>query len=168
MGPLSAVGCPLSADDGLYSRKKEGSGAFRRPGSIVPVLRTERWVQPGIGFAFRAGSEGSYVVSLRRETVFPKARRFRRLTASGFKPPLGGRPWQLRFRPQSGPVQRGVIKPTPWRQGGRRRRHFIMRPKGATTPFEPFEPSEPSEPELQGGSIAISQLSARRGVNLPL
>ena len=33
--------------------------------------------------------------------------------------------------PPSGLVQRGVIKPTPWRQGERLRRHFIMRPKGA-------------------------------------
>ena len=32
----------------------EGSGASRRPGSIVRVLRTERWVRP----AERAGSEG--------------------------------------------------------------------------------------------------------------
>ena len=35
----------------------EGSGAFRRPSSIVPVLRTERWVRP----TERAGSEGSFI-----------------------------------------------------------------------------------------------------------
>ena len=35
----------------------EGSGASRRPGSIVPVLRTERWVRP----TERAGSEGSFI-----------------------------------------------------------------------------------------------------------
>ena len=35
----------------------EGSGASRRPGSIVRVLRTERWVRP----TERAGSEGSYI-----------------------------------------------------------------------------------------------------------
>ena len=35
----------------------EGSGASRRPGSIVRVLRTERWVQP----TERAGSEGSFI-----------------------------------------------------------------------------------------------------------
>ena len=35
----------------------EGSGAFRRPGSIVRVLRTERWVRP----TERAGSEGSFI-----------------------------------------------------------------------------------------------------------
>ena len=34
--------------------------------------------------------------------------------------------------PPSGLVQRVVIKSTPWRQGGRLRRHFIMRPQGAT------------------------------------
>ena len=36
---------------------REGSGAFRRPGSIVRVLRTERWVRP----TERAGSEGSFI-----------------------------------------------------------------------------------------------------------
>ena len=35
----------------------DGSGAFRRPGSIVRVLRTERWVRP----TERAGSEGSFI-----------------------------------------------------------------------------------------------------------
>ena len=35
----------------------EGSGASRRPGSIVRVLRAERWVRP----TERAGSEGSYI-----------------------------------------------------------------------------------------------------------
>ena len=35
----------------------EGSGAFRCPGSIVRVLRTERWVRP----TERAGSEGSFI-----------------------------------------------------------------------------------------------------------
>ena len=35
----------------------EGSGASLRPGSIVRVLRTERWVQP----TERAGSEGSFI-----------------------------------------------------------------------------------------------------------
>ena len=41
-----------------YSRTQEGSGAFRCQGSIVRALLAERWVRPGIGFAFRAGSEG--------------------------------------------------------------------------------------------------------------
>ena len=36
---------------------REGSSAFRRSGSIVRVLRTERWVRP----TERAGSEGSYI-----------------------------------------------------------------------------------------------------------
>ena len=35
----------------------EGSGASLRPGSIVRVLRTERWVRP----TERAGSEGSFI-----------------------------------------------------------------------------------------------------------
>ena len=42
---------------------REGSGAFRRPGSIVRVLRTERWVRP----TERAGSEGSLKCRLRRQ-----------------------------------------------------------------------------------------------------
>ena len=37
------------------------------------------------------------------------------------------------FSPQSGLVQRRVIKPTPWRQCKRLWRYFIMRPQGATT-----------------------------------
>ncbi|HCW87386.1 MAG TPA: hypothetical protein DGT53_04965 [Dialister sp.] len=37
-----------------------GFRRLRRPGSIGHVLRTDRWVRPGNGFAFRAGSEGSY------------------------------------------------------------------------------------------------------------
>ena len=41
----------------------EGSGAFRRQGSIVRVLRTERWVRP----TERAGSEGSLICRLRRQ-----------------------------------------------------------------------------------------------------
>mgnify|MGYP006955206674 CR=1 FL=1 len=41
----------------------EGSGAFRRPGSIVRVLRTERWVRP----TERAGSGGSLKCRLRRQ-----------------------------------------------------------------------------------------------------
>ena len=35
----------------------EGSGAFRRPGSMVRALRTGPWVQP----TERAGSEGSFI-----------------------------------------------------------------------------------------------------------
>ena len=34
-----------------------GSGAFRRPGSMVLALRTGPWVRP----AERAGSEGSFI-----------------------------------------------------------------------------------------------------------
>ena len=63
-------------------------------------------------------------------TVFPKAGGSgafgaRVLSVVRFAPNDG-------FRPQSGLVQRVVIKSTPWRQGGRLRRHFIMRPQGAT------------------------------------
>ena len=46
----------------------EGSGASRRPGSIVRVLRTERWVQP----TERAGSEGSLICRCGgRKTIQP-------------------------------------------------------------------------------------------------
>ena len=41
----------------LLMKGLEGSGASRRPGSIVRVLRTERWVRP----TERAGSEGSFI-----------------------------------------------------------------------------------------------------------
>ena len=50
-----------------------------------------------------------YFTSLAADYIFPKARGERRLTAPGFKPSLGSRPWRLRFRPQSGLVQRGVL-----------------------------------------------------------
>ena len=41
-------------------------------------------------------------------TVCPDVRGFRRLAAPRFEPPSGWRPGRLRFRPQSGLVQRGV------------------------------------------------------------
>ena len=44
----------------LYSRKQEGSGAFGARVLSVVCCRTDRWVRPGNGCAFRAGSEGSY------------------------------------------------------------------------------------------------------------
>ena len=67
---LSADSCPLTSAPmtqkanpvtltsyGQVPLGLEGSGAFRRPGSIVRVLRTERWVRP----TERAGSEGSFI-----------------------------------------------------------------------------------------------------------
>ena len=59
----------------------EGSGASRRPGSIVRVLRTERWVQP----TERAGSEGSFICRLRRQENRTTA-----LRASEMHSPFGG------------------------------------------------------------------------------
>ena len=59
----------------------EGSGAFRRPGSIVRVLRTERWVQP----TERAGAEGSFICRLRRQENRTTA-----LRASEMHSPFGG------------------------------------------------------------------------------
>ena len=60
----------------------EGSGAFWRPGSIVRVLRTERWVRP----TERAGSEGSLKCRLRRQENHTTALRARKCIF----PPLGG------------------------------------------------------------------------------
>ena len=59
----------------------EGSGASRRPGSIVRVLRTERWVRP----TERAGSEGSFICCLRRQKNHTTA-----LRASEMHSPFGG------------------------------------------------------------------------------
>jgi hypothetical protein len=42
--------------------KARGFRRLRRPGSIGRALPADRWVQPGNGSAFRAGSEGSYKV----------------------------------------------------------------------------------------------------------
>ena len=59
----------------------EGSSASRRPGSIVRVLRTERWVRP----TERAGSEGSFICCLRRQKNHTTA-----LRASEMHSPFGG------------------------------------------------------------------------------
>ena len=57
----------------------EGSGAFRRPGSIVRVLRSERWVR----CAERAGSEGSFICRCLGQRKPPNR-------ASPRGPPIGG------------------------------------------------------------------------------
>ena len=64
--PLSASGYRLSASGLTVLPKARGFRRLRRPGSIVRALRAERWVRAGIGFAFRPGSEESYVCRLRR------------------------------------------------------------------------------------------------------
>ena len=66
----------------------EGSGASRRPGSIVRVLRTERWVQP----TERAGSEGSFICRLRRQENHTTA-----LTGEEMHSPFGG--WRHHLPP---------------------------------------------------------------------
>ena len=91
---LSADSCPLTSAPmtqkanpvtltsyGQVPLGLEGSGAFRRPGSIVRVLRTERWVRP----TERAGSEGSLKCRLRRQENHTTALRARKCI-----PPLGG------------------------------------------------------------------------------
>ena len=88
--PLSDVRCPMAAGtvfpkvDTPYGQAPmglEGSGASRRPDSIVRVLRTERWVQP----TERAGSEGSFICRLRRQENRTTA-----LRASEMHSPFGG------------------------------------------------------------------------------
>ena len=69
----------------------EGSGAFRRPGSIVRVLRTERWVRP----TERAGSEGSFICRLRRQENHTTA-----LTGEEMHSPFGG--WRHHLPPLRG------------------------------------------------------------------
>ena len=69
----------------------EGSGASRRPGSIVRVLRTERWVQP----TERAGSEGSFIcrcLGQRKPYNRPDGRGNAPLLVAGATtfPPVGG------------------------------------------------------------------------------
>ncbi len=66
----------------------EGSGASRRPGSIVRVLRTERWVRP----TERAGSEGSFICRLRRQENRTTA-----LTGEEMHSPFGG--WRHHLPP---------------------------------------------------------------------
>ena len=84
---LSADSCPLTSAPmtqkanpvtltsyGQVPLGLEGSGAFRCPGSIVRVLRTERWVRP----TERAGSEGSLKCRLRRQENHTTALRARK------------------------------------------------------------------------------------------
>ena len=74
-----------------------GFRRLRRPGSS----RHGADALGGSGSAHRAGwFRGSYVVSLRREAVFSKAR--------GGRPPLAGRGSALRFREGRGLCRRGV------------------------------------------------------------
>ena len=60
----------------LYFRKQEGSGASRRPGSMVRALRAEPWVRAGIGFASRPGSEGREKVLKIDGAFAPRVLRF--------------------------------------------------------------------------------------------
>jgi len=46
--------------------------------------------------------------------LFPKARKVQAPYGAQVQPPLGSRPWRLRFRPQSGLVQRGVLYAAAW------------------------------------------------------
>ena len=56
----------------LYSRKQEGSGASRRPGSMVPALRAEPWAFP----TEQAGSEGREKVLKIDGAFAPRVLRF--------------------------------------------------------------------------------------------
>ena len=56
----------------LYFRKQEGSGASRRPGSMVPALRAEPWAFP----TERAGSEGREEVLKIDGAFAPRVLRF--------------------------------------------------------------------------------------------
>ena len=103
----------------------EGSGAFRRPGSIVCVLRTERWVRP----TEWAGSEGSFIC--RRRMLFmlydkesqsrnadfisiaPKEETTRRRQAATTLGPKGRQPSPLNLLNPLNPG-RGAA---PWRSG---------------------------------------------------
>ena len=61
---------------GCISENKKGSGASRRPGSMVRALRAERWVRAGIGFASRPGSEGREKVLKIDGAFAPRVLRF--------------------------------------------------------------------------------------------
>ena len=146
VGPLSH--CPLTADDGLYSRKKGGSGAFRRPGS------SRHWADAlgSSGSARRAGwFRGRFIVSLWREAVFPKAR--------GGRPPLAGRGSALRFRAGRGLCRRVVKAMTAGEKyrvtltsySSPEGRYHHPRPKGPLPPF--------AQPAAAGGH----NLQPRRG-----
>ena len=90
-----------------------------------------------------------------QKTVFPKARGFRRLRRPGSRPRRGCAPGGLRFRPQSGLVQRGVLYAA---FGG-----YKIAAKPPPQPFEPSEPCEPSEPGTRSGLMGAEPSEPGRG-----
>lgn len=85
--------------------------------------------------------------------VFPKVDA---PSARGLMGPPGLRPWPQGFGPgsasPSGLVQRVVIKPTPWRQSERLRRHFIAAKGGGDTiTLGPKGPVKLKTPTAQRG-----------------
>ena len=158
--------------------KEEGSGAFRRPGS------SRHWAQAlgGSGSAHRAGwFKGSYIVSLRREAVFSKARGFRRLWRPGssrhwahalgygqaVRCSLNGQAMlayepDLRFlcRNRTSSAHRAGRFRGSYicclRQHCREAAYILIARRAIPQPFEPSEPSEPSEPGPRRGPIYSS------------
>ena len=172
---------------------REGSGASRRPGSIVRVLRTERWVRP----TERAGSEGSFIcrcLGQRKPYNRPDGRGNAPLLVAGATtfPPAGGLYSSLCVSfilpPLAGEVRRS-------RKGGGERSELIRRMlimsydtesksrnadfisiarKGNPPPFEPSEPFEPYEPSrrrrvqwrsrIRGSRVAANHQNANHAL----
>ena len=82
-------------------------------------------------------------------SFIPGRRRVQAPSAPGFKPPWGSRPWRLRFRPQSGLVQRGVLYAA---AGGyiliapQERYHHPLNPLNLLNPLNPLNLLNPLNP----------------------
>ena len=110
--------------------------------AVFPKARGGRPPLAGRGSAlrFRAGRGlcRRVVKAMTAGTVFPKAGRFRRLTAPTFYRSCVGALTDG-FRPQSGLVQRELCMPP---IGG----YILIARRAIPQPFEPSEPFEPFEP----------------------
>ena len=105
------MGLRLLSAYGQAPLGREGSGAFRRPGSMVRVLCTGPWVQP----TERAGSEGSLICRLRRQENHTTALRASENRPTSLRsrkciPPFGG--WRHHLPAPLGSVSLDSQSPT--------------------------------------------------------
>ena len=141
-------------DSGLVRQWVIGLSAYRFRLSVIyfppPTSHPERQRRisvPAVSdtYADKYQSAGRHQTIRHQKAVFPKARGFRRLRRPGSRPRRGCAPGGLRFRPQSGLVQKGVLYAA---FGG-----YKIAAKPPPQPFEPSEPCEPSEPGTRSGPM---------------
>ena len=92
--------------------KARGFRCLRRPGSIGRALPADRWVQPGNGSAFRAGSEGSYKAHS-METEWAPAAPFYNAPAGRHHHPLNPLNLMNPLNPHAAGVSMSPLRPPP-------------------------------------------------------